>query len=56
MKYQRRSADDEWWPSPVDEPVELFALNARGEQQFPPGHPQVVVPRVDEDEYNDLKR
>ena len=50
IKYQRRSSSDEWWPSPDEEPLELFVLNARGEQRIPRGHPPVVVPHVDEDE------
>ena len=56
MVYQRLSSSDEWYPTSDEEPLELFKFNAIGEQKFPRGHPEVVVPHVDDEELKDLKR
>lgn len=44
LSYKMWSDDDDWLPSPSEEPIELFRLDSDGKQILPGGSPDVVQP------------
>ena len=44
FQFKNWSQDDEWLPSPSDEPIEIFKLDVNGKQLEPHGVPGFVEP------------
>ena len=56
IQYKELSNDAVWKPT-IDEPaLEIFKLDNDRRQKIPAGLPEVVEPKLDEEELQDLKR
>ncbi|XP_071151155.1 uncharacterized protein, partial [Mytilus edulis] len=56
VKYKHKSTEVDWHPLHNEPPVEIFKIDQYGNQCLPPGAPEMVKQRIDEQEWSEFKR